>query len=842
MKKVLLLIAFLSAMFYSYSQTSIATALPLQEGSNSYTFESTEGETIVYYTYTAPAEQGKLIAFTAANSSVNSQMSLDGTYNTMITGIPYNNYTTTLYPVNPGQTVILAVSGYNIVTVEFNIELKDAEVDAGATCQDAIVLSETDTFMPSYYDRNTYNTYPTYLTYTCEEDGLLEIHFSGSLSTLSMQIGCEATTTEDIPVNYASNGYIAKCEVLAGETYIFQAITYSSLMVSATLTHPIKGQSCDLPFEGAAVNTLPKESGKYWYSYTTDKAGYMLILSESSLAGGTLSIWSSCTAYEANASIDGYFAIRSQVYSGYEYLICVEKNEATAEEESFTITIEDEQPGDSQYNPIDITAEQEIAVPQYNGTYYYSLTTTEGDNRFLIVDATSANISNSNTQVSIHNNYDTYTALASGSDYARAEVNGSTQYIIKWVCNEGFNAFPFTISYEEIAKGETCSNPLTAIEGANDLAAGKDKYYSYTATQSGWLVIDTEVSIDVTFLRGCSNYDGTFYATKTANITKTELMEGESCIIKFANIEEETTFFLSEEEYKMGESCETAIDIELGNNTLPKSAGSYWYRFTATESGMLTISSDIIYEQSADYSRSSAVKVLTNCDEYGNNITQSSADGTIFSGSFVVNEGDVLFINVVTISAQADKSLTLEMRELNPGEACSNPIDITPGELTLPIVSRSNPVWYAIELGQGELSITSDNYNYFSMYLYDNCDATNYLASSQYDSEASGYSLKYAVVTEGRYLLKLDGTYNEITVKVEGEYSSLNDAIQEPQMRVMGNNIVINAHNRRTEIAIYDITGKIIASQAVYDNATFTVEKGIYIVKIDNSVTKVVIR
>lgn len=842
MKKVLVLIAFLSAIFYGYSQTSIATALPLQEGSNSYTFENTEGETIVYYTYTAPTEQGKLVAFTAANSSVSSQMSLDGTYSTMITGVPYNNYTTTLYPVMPGQTVILAVSGYNITTVEFNIELKDADVDAGATCQDAIELSETEVFMPSYYDRNTYNTYPTYLSYTCEEDGLLEIHFSGSLSALTKQTGCDATSTEEITVNYTSNGYLAKCEVLAGESYIFQATTYSSLMVSAILTHPVKGQSCDLPFEGAAVNTLPKEAGKYWYSYTTDKAGYMVISSESSLAGGTLSIWSSCTAYEANATIDGYFAIRTQVYSGYEYLICVEKNESTAEDENFTITIEDEQAGDSQYNPIVITDNQEITVPQYNGTYYYSLTTPEGDSRFLVIDATSANINNSNTQVSIHNEYDTYTALASGRDYARSEVLGNTQYIIKWVCNEGYNSFPFTISYEEIAQGETCSNPLIAIEGANDLAAGSDKYYTYTATRSGWLVIDTEVSIDVTFLRGCSNYDGTFYATKIANITKTELMEGETCIIKFANIEEETTFFLSEEDYKAGESCETAIDINLGSNALPESVGNYWYRYTATQSGMLTVSSDIIYEQSSDYTRSSAVKVLTNCDEYGNNITQTGADGTIFRGSFVINEGDVIFINVVTISAQSGKSLTLEIRDLNPGEACDNPIDITPGELTLPIVSRSNPVWYAIELGQGELSISSDNYNYFSMFLYDSCDATNYLASSQYDSQVSGYSLKYTVVTEGKYLLKLDGTYNEITVKVEGKYSSLNDVMQQSQIRVMGNNIIINALNQRTEVAIYDITGKIIASQAVYDNATFNVEKGIYIVKIGDKVAKVIIR
>ena len=46
-----------------------------------------------------------------------------------------------------------------------------------------------------------------------------------------------------------------------------------------------------------------------------------------------------------------------------------------------------------------------------------------------------------------------------------------------------------------------------------------------------------EFTIDVTFLRGCTPYDGTFPLTKIANINKTQMSEGETCIIKFANID-----------------------------------------------------------------------------------------------------------------------------------------------------------------------------------------------------------------------------------------------------------------------------------------------------------------
>lgn len=833
---------FMGAVLYGYSQTTVETALSLQEGNNSYTFEATgSSQKTVYYTYTAPAEQGKLIYFTAITSSTNCQMSLDGTYNTMISGMYLNNYTTTAYPVSPGQTVILAVSGYDS-TIEFTIAISDADTDGGKTCDDAIALTETDVFVPCYLDRNTYTLYPTYLTYTCIEDGVLEIKFSGSVSGCTAQIGCDATSAETITVNSSTGGsYIAKYEVSAGNTYIFQISTYSPLLVSVKLTHPVIGQSCDLPFDGAASNILPKEAGTYWYKYTAEKAGFMLITSENSLAGGTLSIWSSCTTYQADATIDGYFALRSRVYSDYSYLICIEKTETTAADEAFSIAIEDEQAGDSQNNPIVITTDENIALPQYNGTYYYSVTVPEGDSRFLIVSS-NKEMSNTATTVGIYNQYDTYTALATGTNYAKAEVSGNTTYIIKWTCNEGYNAFPFTIYYEEIAQGETCNNPLTAVAGANDLAAGNEKYYEYTATQNGWLIIDTDVTIDVTFLRGCSQYSGTYYATKTANITKTELQTGEKCIIKFANIEEETTFFLSEEEYAEGESCETATQIELGSTNIPEKAGNYWYRILATQDGVINISSDIIYEQSSDYSRASTVKVLTNCNDYGTVITQSNSEGTTFNGSFVVTEGDVLFINVLTISAQEGKTLTTSIRDLNPGESCTYPIVVTPGELTLPIVSRSNPVWYSIKLEPGEFSITSSNYNYFSMYLYENCDATSYIASSSYDYNNSGYSLKYNVESSNTYYLKLDGTYNETVVQVNGTYTGLENVKQEKTVRVVGNNIVVTGNNRRAEVVICDIAGKIIAAQAVYDQTTFAVDNGIYIVKVGNQVTKVAIR
>lgn len=134
---------------------------------------------------------------------------------------------------------------------------------------------------------------------------------------------------------------------------------------------------------------------------------------------------------------------------------------------------------------------------------------------------------------------------------------------------------------------------------------------------------------------------------------------------------------MSEEEYQAGESCETAIDVETGVIELPQSILNMWYKYTATRDGKIVISSDIVYEQSSDYRYSSMVYVKEdNCSNYPTAIIQTGESGTVFNGQFIVAEGDVLYINVVTLTAQSEKSLSIEMFDLQPGESCTTPIVI----------------------------------------------------------------------------------------------------------------------------------------------------------------------
>lgn len=846
-----LLAAFLMCVFISmYSQTSVDTALPLQEGYNSYTFENSTSSNSVYYVYTAPAEQGKLLTIELSNPSTSARLSEDGTYNTTISGITTSNSST--FPIKSGQTVYLVISAYNVTTVEFTATLTDADVEKGASCDDPIVVTgeEGEFFVPSYYSPSTYTNNPTYISYTCPEDGLLEMTFSSYISSLLVSESCDGTP-ESLTTSSLNGKYIAKYSVEAGKTYIVKLSTYSPLMATFLLTHPTVGTSCDMPYEAVTTgNILPKDAGTYWYQFTSAEAGFMIISSEFSLAGGNISIYKSCYDYSPYASIDGYFAIRCEVNANETYLICIEKTESTATDETFDITVEPAQAGDSMGNPIVIT-DGEYNTPQYNGIYYYSITIPEGNNCFLIVDATATELLSSSTQVALYDINNPYSPLAQGQDYIKNEVSGGNTYLIAWTCNEGINNFPFVVSYEVIEQGDVCSNPLNAVAGENILQTGSKKYYQYTATLNGWLLIDTDITINVSFPESCSPYSGMRNAVKTGTVTKTEVVAGNTYIIQFENIEYETTFFLSEEEYQAGESCETAIDVETGVIELPQSILNRWYKYTATRDGKIVISSDIVYEQSSDYRYSSMVYVKEdNCSNYATAIIKTGESGSVFNGQFIVAEGDVLYINVVTLTAQSEKSLSIEMFDLQPGESCATPIVIEEeGSIIFPESSRSVPVWYSVELGAGDFSVSSSSY--ISLSLYDSCDAVSYLAMSNYiydyETYIGTYLLSYTVPegAEGVYILKLDYSYanTEATITIPGINNAVKSITTENAVKVQGNTVTIIPQNStRTNVQIFDMTGKMIEARAIYGTTTFNIaQRGIYIVKINNEVKKIAI-
>lgn len=848
MKKLILLTFLQFCLCSLFAQTDVSTALDLQVGTNSYDLTGQSGYVTLYYKYTAPAESGQLLTFTTVKGEgLSCVMSEDGTYNKMIYGI--NSATGSIVPVKAGQTVYLILNTRGGSEISFDMKAENAIVEGGQTKEEAIdVTGQSNFFIPSNYSTETYSSV-TYLKYECSEEGVLEMTFTGSLSGLSV---CEENSSEEtsVSLSYVSGTVVGKTEVEAGKVYIIKIkASTSPLIGNFVITHPTIGTSSDMPFTGKAEgNELPAEIGEYWYSYVAEDNGFVMLSSDSYLYGGTVSVYNANSMYSPIASVDGCFLLRFNAVKGNTYLICIEKNEATGSPDLFDMTLVPAGEGDSFNNPKAIEL-GENTLPQYNGQYYYSITIPgeAGTPKFLNISS-EADFLSSATNVAVYDQNNMYSSLASGTKDVKVEVSAGNTYIICWNLNEDINGFKYNVSVEDIAQGDVYGNPIPAVVGTNDLKSGSDKYYKYTATLNGWLVISpSDPAVKVQFPMSSGPYPSYRTAVQDGFSIKTEIVKGTEYVIQFSDVTADGTFDLEEVAYGEGESKETAIVVEGSSADVPKSAQTTWYRYVAPADGMLEISSDINYEQNASY-QSSTVRVMRDGDSYPVDITKPSTVGKTFFGKFGASKDEVFYVQVVTLSAQEGKTVTFNLRDYEPGELSDNPIELVVGENQLKEASRLNPVWYYADLAEGDLKITADANNYYYMTLYSADDLNNPLAVSGYvyDENYNGsYNLTYTVETPGKYIMKLEQTNPGgalVTMSANIATGISATGLDAENVTVGSGCITVTPSAAGANVSVYDLSGKMVKSAYVKGQTTFNVEKGLYIVRVNNKAIKVVVK
>lgn len=848
MKKLILLTFLQFCLCSLFAQTDVSTALDLQVGTNSYDLTGQSGYVTLYYKYTAPAESGQLLTFTTVKGEgLSYVMSEDGTYNKMIYGI--NSATGSIVPVKAGQTVYLILNTRGGSEISFDMKAENAIVEGGQTKEEAIdVTGQSNFFIPSNYSTETYSSV-TYLKYECSEEGVLEMTFTGSLSGLSV---CEENSSEEtsVSLSYVSGTVVGKTEVEAGKVYIIKIkASTSPLIGNFVITHPTIGTSSDMPFTGKAEgNELPAEIGEYWYSYVAEDNGFVMLSSDSYLYGGTVSVYNANFMYSPIASVDGCFLLRFNAVKGNTYLICIEKNEATGSPDLFDMTLVPAGEGDSFNNPKAIEL-GENTLPQYNGQYYYSITIPgEAGTPKILNISSEADFLSSATNVAVYDQNNMYPSLASGTKDVKVEVSAGNTYIICWNLNEDINGFKYNVSVEDIAQGDVYGNPIPAVVGTNDLKSGSDKYYKYTATLNGWLVISpSDPAVKVQFPMSSGPYPSYRTAVQDGFSIKTEIVKGTEYVIQFSDVTADGTFDLEEVAYGEGESKETAIVVEGSSADVPKSAQTTWYRYVAPADGMLEISSDINYEQNASY-QSSTVRVMRDGDSYPVDITKPSTVGITFFGKFGASKDEVFYVQVVTLSAQEGKTVTFNLRDYEPGKLSDNPIELVVGENQLKEASRLNPVWYYADLAEGDLKITADANNYYYMTLYSADDLNNPLAVSGYvyDENYNGsYNLTYTVETPGKYIMKLEQTNPGgalVTMSANIATGISATGLDAENVTVGSGCITVTPSAAGANVSVYDLSGKMVKSAYVKGQTTFNVEKGLYIVRVNNKAIKVVVK
>lgn len=800
MKRPLLIGALGLVALCANAQKTLEDAPNIQMGDTEYARgESTYGT--LYFKYTADSDQLLTITKNFQGSFLPTE---DGTSNTAIAYVSANNGSELVIPVKKGQTIYLVIMTSD-EEVKFTASAKAANVD-GSSIATAIEATKNDFFVPMNREKNSYGSYdnkPTYIKYTATDNDVLKMTFGGYVMNATIQEGETGTPTSfNVNSEYINNNsyYIGKAPVEKGKTYYISVQSYNPIYASFEEVVIKQGSSYDVAIpatEGA--NALAKETGKYWYSYTPSQNGFVDIKSDENLAGGTVKVYNQTyqiTYEQPISSVSGKMDLRFEATAGTTYYICVERANAASADGSFNLTLEAAKAGDTFNNPIALNANKGTeTVPEANGTYYYSITVPAGQH-FITVNAPkgiAADASSTQTQVYLYEqssqgNY----SKASGRNGFRefVETYGETTYIIAWKCDEGSNAFAFNYSVTDVKDGDIARRPIAAVEGENDLASTNDTYYSFTPTQSGWLTIDTEPYINVEFM---SSYGSTFSSVKSAGTNKMKAEANQAYIIKVSGAKEGDYFDLSMVDFVKGESIDNPIDVtaqadEPSSVELPQKALDYWYRYTAPKDGKLTVSSDMTagLGENALY-----VKVGLNGEL--RNFKGSKMEGNesvdVFEGSMFVNKGDEVYVNIVLKDAQQGKKVTFAMANPQAGETAATAINISSlSELTLPLASRSTPIWYCIDVAEpGVIEMNTVDYapndgqthnTYFGADVYATNDDGS-VAGSSITSSMSDYDsakgiptcgLKLIVngkdVKPGHYLIQVNNTYGETPVTI----------------------------------------------------------------------------
>lgn len=843
MKKLLLL--FLTAVFAvtAMAQTSEETALELQVGENSQALDAPGGYAYWYYTpdgntlLTLTPSAGYVSVYTYdGEGDAATQVSLRGVY---------RSSSISTYSLESGRTYYVLAGGSDTGTLTAEIATGE-NIGKGLSAEDPmpIVVGE-EAYMGSSIVAGSNLT--SYAEYTATEDGVLQL----TLTTyVQVSVNGGAPTSAE---SVSSGEYVYKFTVENDQTYDLTFTHYGPFILTAEMTYPVEG-SLDMPFTlVAGDNELPAEAGEYWYTFTNTSTGYGVI-------NGGDELRAQVKVYNNKANIDygqtyaeslqGSFDVRFELpYPGTTYYIWVKRGMSVDQPSTLIFAVEDYKQGEKEDNPIVLESLPATeTTSNAGGTYYYAVDVPAGDHKLLNVEAQSE-ITNTATSVAVYVQGNSYNAT-SGNASVRAEVNGGTsgqRYIIRWTSSEP-STIEFTASFEDIKKGDLISDPIEAELGSNKIDADGTRYYTYTPPKSCKLVLTTP-KIETTASFSVYNYG--YYSPVTAsnsgNKYSLSVTEGTKYYIQIDNAAAGDEFTLAEAEFEQGESRDNPVIVENGTFTFgAETYGDYWLQYTADRAGKLVIKCDVPYNytERMQYGKST--------DNYLSEMVMGSYDGssstTVYGAEVNAAAGDVFLVNLKMAAPHEGCEVTFKIRDFEAGEAASTAIELTEDvAVVVPSVSRTAPMWYKVSLPEAsKVTITADNSvgGYWYQGLESTTGSGEYMTFNySYDEETyvTTYTFTKDVAAAGDYYIMIDQCYGNTNMTLSVDTSSgIGSVDAGTAISLDGNTLNVNVDN--ADVRVYTLSGAAVVSEKVSGNASFSLDKGIYIVKINNTVKKVIVR
>ena len=708
MRKTLLIAAALCLAATTATAQTFADPLTPTAGNNSYQVES---KGTIYWKFVADADY--IATFGQYGSSDVPMVAFESNGSpSYINGVTASDGVTKIFALEKGKTYYFTINAEAKGEVGFSLKLDKTEnLGAGLTADKPveIKLGATQVLGNPCYPEDSWDDTKVYTTYKAEKDGQLQIKTEQYVT--SANVNGTAVSAETV-----NDKRVFKINTEAGKTYTINFTLGIPFFVATSEVVEAKEGAIDMPYalkEGE--NSIPAEAGKYFFTFKTDKTGYLNITSDAKTAGNKVSIYrNKINATNGNNAVgqsaDGSYDVRAEIASNYfTYYIVVDKTTATAKAETFNVKMEDYKPGETLGTAIPVNVSETataITLPGAKGKYYYTFTVPANTKKFITVESPAA--LSEGTSAYVNTQEGSYKATNMKNQIIKRDVTNTREqkyYLI--VTSNEVAPLTFNIRYADIEKGSVITEPKEAKLGQNTIDFDGTEYYTYKATKSGKLAIEVSNGAKVTFPLSATGYgvNDTYQKGNTYFIAATK---GKEYLITISDVKKGSTFNLAETDFEAGELKSNPIVMTEGTYTLGENTGNLWLKYEVTETGVIEFSCDAPFSWSnfIGIAKNNGKAPVSMAEQIQDESTLDQAEPTRitrYHAVFSVKEGDALYIQVSIEGDATGKMLTFTQRASKPGETIDNPIELKKGEtLDVSKASLNNPIWVKARLTVGK--------------------------------------------------------------------------------------------------------------------------------------------
>ena len=457
------------------------------------------------------------------------------------------------------------------------------------------------------------------------------------------------------------------------------------------------------------------------------------------------------------------------------------------------------------------------------------------------------------TKVEIYLEGNSYGAVSGNTSAYTAAYGGEQgqRYIIKWTSSET-EQISFSVTMDDIRQGDVITNPLEAKLGENviDNEGGFVKYYQYTAGRTGKLYFSGPNNMFVSFPMGTGAYDGDYPTVRGDNMEYIlEITDGTTYLIEIEGALDGDKFTLDEKDYEPGEGRINPIIVEGDSYTFGSGIPSnLWLQYTMKGDGVLTIASDKPYnEMGYDeiyYCKGADGEPVAISTAYFDGTTAS----TIYRVDAAAKAGDVFLVNAKITTVSEGNKVTFTERGYEEGESVGTAIELSNGEtVAIPEVKVALPRWYKARLEPGEVTVTTDApFMTSPVWFASEADAlagtggTAMVFENSFDDNYDMVCTWTTTVATGGYCyIRIDDAYSGINMTVTGTFGTGIGGVDAAQGLVVGDGCISVSGD--ADVRIYTASGVLVA-QGSGSGQSFSLERGIYVVKIGDTVRKVAVR